>query len=109
MEIIKFDKLVRNNIPDIIKRDSKEAFTHIAEDEEYVQKIKEKLEEEVNELLSSDESHEIEEVADILEVLYAFCDAKGISRQEIEEIRAKKAKERGGFGKRIILEETRTK
>ena len=109
MEKITYDKLIRDKIPEIIQKDGKESATHIAEDEEYVQKLKEKLEEEVDELLSSDESHDIEEIADILEVLYAICNAKGISKDQIEEIRTQKAKERGGFEKRIILEETRSK
>ena len=71
--------------------------------------MREKLEEEVKEFLSADEKDKIEEIADILEVLYAICDARGVSREKIEEIRAQKAQERGGFQKRIILEETRTK
>ena len=107
METIKYDKLIRDKIPEIIKGDNKEAVTRIADNEEYLQKLKEKLEEEVNELLSSDENNETQEIADILEVLYAICDARGISRQKIEEIRSQKAKERGGFKQRIILEETR--
>lgn len=69
----------------------------------------EKLEEEVHEFLSSDDEHKIEEIADILEVLYAYCTVKGISREEIERIRKKKAEERGGFQQRIILEETKGK
>ncbi|MFH0929970.1 MAG: nucleoside triphosphate pyrophosphohydrolase [Candidatus Moraniibacteriota bacterium] len=106
MKKIKYDKLIRDKIPEIIQGDGKESTTHIAEDEEYFQKLQEKLEEEVREFLSSDEGHKIEEVADILEVLYAICDVKGVSREQIEEIRAQKAKNRGGFEKRIILEET---
>ena len=109
MERIPYDKLIRDRIPEIIRNDGKESATHIAEDEEYFQKLQEKLEEEVNEFLSSDENHKIEEIADILEVLYAICDVKGISQEEIEKIRFQKAQERGGFQKRIILEEIRDK
>jgi len=71
--------------------------------------LEEKLEEEVNEFLSADENNKVEEIADMLEVLYAICDARGVSKEKIEEIRTQKAKERGGFEKRIILEETRGK
>lgn len=109
MEVIKYDKLVRNEIPEIIKKGGKESVTHIADEKEYAQKLQEKLEEEVHEFLSSDDEHKIEEIADILEVLYAYCTVKGISREEIERIRKKKAEERGGFQQRIILEETRDK
>jgi len=106
MKIIKYDKLIRDNIPKIIKEKGIESVTRIAEAEEYKQKLKEKLEEEVSEFLSSDESHEVDEIADILEVLYAICAARGIGKKQIEEIRTRKAKERGGLEKRIILEET---
>ena len=67
------------------------------------------LAKEVREFLSSDENGKIKEIADILEVLYAICDARGVSREEIEKIRAQKEKERGRFQKRIILEETSRK
>lgn len=109
MEKITYNKLIRDRIPEIIRGDGKESVTHVAEKEEYYQKLQEKLEEEVKEFLSSDEGHKIEEIADILEVLYTICDAKGVSREQIEEIRAQKARDRGGFEKRIILEETRNK
>lgn len=109
MEIIKYDKLIRDKIPEIIERRGKESKTRIAETEEYQQKLREKLEEKVYEFLSADEKDKIEEIADILEVLYAICDSKGISREEIEKIRVRKVEERGGFKQRIILEETRGK
>jgi predicted house-cleaning noncanonical NTP pyrophosphatase (MazG superfamily) len=109
METINYNKLVRDRIPEIIQKDGKESATYKAEEKEYIQKLLEKLEEEVQEFFSADEEHKIEEIADILEVLYSFCDAKGISREKIEEIRTQKASERGGFQKRIILEETRIK
>jgi predicted house-cleaning noncanonical NTP pyrophosphatase (MazG superfamily) len=109
METIKYNKLIRNRIPEIIKEKDIESKTHIAEKDEYYQKLQEKLEEEIKEFLSADEKDKIEEIADILEVLYTICDVKGVSREQIEEIRAQKSKDRGGFEKRIILEETRTK
>lgn len=106
MEIIRYNKLVRDRIPEIIEARGVKSTIRIAEENEYYQKLQEKLEEEVREFLSSDENGKIEEIADILEVLYAICDAKGVSREEIEKIRAQKEKERGRFQKRIILEKT---
>jgi len=47
----------------------------------------------------------IEEMADVLEVIYAICNLKDITNQQLEECREKKAEERGGFSKRIILKE----
>jgi|SRR3989344_3303269 len=100
---MKHNKLVRDNIPDIIKKKGEQAITHIAGDQEYWQKLKEKLEEEVREFLK-DET--VGEIADVLEVINAIYEYKKWSREEVEEVKSKKAKERGKFKKRIILEES---
>ncbi len=101
---MKYDKLVRDKIPEIIKQKGGVPITHIAGNEEYWQKLKEKLKEEVNEFL---EGSNEEELADILEVIDAICDFKKIKREELEIIRKEKAKKRGGFRDKIILDETR--
>lgn len=100
---MEYNKLIRDKIPQIIKEKGQTAVTHIADEKEYWVKLKEKLGEEIQEFLK-DESPE--EIADVLEVLYAICDFKKISRAEIEKIRQEKAAKRGGFKDRIILEET---
>lgn len=100
---MKYNKLVRDNIPEIIKARGEVPVTHVADDAEYWQKLKEKLQEEVDEFLK-DES--IGEVADILEVLDAIGDYKGFGKREVEEVKEKKANERGKFAKRIILDES---
>ncbi len=101
---MEYNKLVRDRIPEIIEETGTKAITHIASEEEYVEKLKEKLSEEVNEYL---EDSNPEELADILEVIYALSLVHGINIKNLEEIREKKAKKRGGFADRIILEETR--
>lgn len=98
----KYDKLVRDKIPEIIRARGVEPVTRVAGDEEYWQKLREKLEEEVKEFLQAENA---EELADILEVIHAICDHKGFSRQEVRLLRRKKAEDRGGFKARIILEE----
>ncbi len=101
---MRYNKLVRDKIPDIIRGKGETPVTRIASDEEYREKLKEKLVEEVKEYA---ENPSKEELADILEVIKAIQEHENISHQEIERIRKKKALERGGFKKRLILEETR--
>ena len=97
-------KLVRDRIPDIIRARGAELVTHIADAEEYVAALKEKVVEEAQELRSADGDHEREEIADVLEVLRALAAARGIRWTEVERIAAEKTTERGGFMKRVILE-----
>ncbi len=99
---MKYNKLVRDKVPEIITNKGSVPITHIASDAEYGQKLNEKLQEEVTEFLK--DSNE-EELADILEVIYAICDYKKIDRNKLETLRKKKAEERGGFKLKIILDE----
>ena len=62
--------------------------------------LKAKLSEELQEFL---ESEEPEELADLMEVVYAIAEARGISVEQLESLRLKKREQRGGFGKRILL------
>lgn len=103
---MKYKKLVRDKIPGILKDQIKKmTITHVAKnDEEYWQKLKEKLQEEVNEFAEDENENEL---ADILEVVYAICDFKKIAKEKLEQIRLEKAKKRGGFKKRIILDEVK--
>lgn len=96
-----YNKLVRDKIPEIIEADGKRCASHILTDEEYITAIEAKLNEEVAEY---QKDKNIEEMADILEVLQAICAARDYSTQELEKIRAKKASERGGFQKKVFLE-----
>lgn len=93
-------KLVRDKIPQIIRDKGLEPITYIADAEEYRASLKNKLREEVQEFLDSDDDPE--ELADILEVLYALAENAGTDRQQLEKLRAAKAEERGPFSDRII-------
>ncbi|WP_312441246.1 nucleoside triphosphate pyrophosphohydrolase [Lacrimispora sp.] len=64
-------------------------------------KLEEKLNEEVKEY---QEDKSLGELADVLEVLYSLCSARGYTKAELEAAREKKAKNRGGFNNRIFLE-----
>jgi len=98
-----YHKLVRDKIPEIIKKKGGTPVTHIADEKEYQEKLYEKFREEVEEFLSH---RDPEELADVLEVCYAVCELQGLDPAKLEELRKKKAEERGGFKERIILEES---
>lgn len=102
---MKYNKLVRDKIPDIIRANGDEPVTHIATDKEYWRKLVEKLLEEVEEFAKSDN---VEELADILEVVYALAAFNNVDKKTLERLRDKKFKDRGGFEEGIILEETKS-
>jgi predicted house-cleaning noncanonical NTP pyrophosphatase (MazG superfamily) len=93
-------KLVRDKIPQIIRAKGLEPLVRVADAEEYRTSLRAKLREEVEEFLASDDDPE--ELADILEVLYALAEHGGTDRQQLEKLRAAKVEERGGFADRII-------
>jgi predicted house-cleaning noncanonical NTP pyrophosphatase (MazG superfamily) len=101
---MKYNKLVRDKIPEIIKQNNSTPITHIADDGEYWDKLKEKLKEEVDEFLKNSTE---EELADILEIVYAIRDYMKIDKNKFEEIRENKAQKRGAFKNKIILDETK--
>lgn len=93
-------KLVRDRIPELVRANGGEPVTEIADAERYAELLREKLTEEVAEFL---ESGEVEELADVMEVLHALAQAAGTSPAELERVRAAKAAERGGFATRTVL------
>lgn len=95
-----YNKLVRDKIPNIIKDSGKECKTRILDDEEYLLELNKKLQEEVDEYK---ESGEVEELADIAEIIYAIAKFKGVSIEEFEKIRQRKLEERGGFEEKVFL------
>lgn len=97
-----YNKLVRDKIPEIIfENDHKNCKTRILDDAEYLKELNTKLQEELKEYL---ESGEVEELADLEEVLRAVLNAKHVTFDEFESIRKTKADKRGAFDKRIFLE-----
>lgn len=91
-------KLVRDKIPQIIRDNGKEPIVEILSEEDYLIELDKKLNEEVAEY-QADKS--IEEMADVLEVLFAICEARGHSVDELMQIREEKREKRGGFKDRI--------
>ena len=101
-----FPKLVRDGIPDLIeKRTGKRPETIIMGKEEYQKQLIKKIAEEALELEEAfgDRKHTIEELADITELILTILREQNISLEEVEATRLGKAKERGGFDKRILM------
>ncbi|PIB08553.1 hypothetical protein B1C81_13245 [Streptomyces sp. HG99] len=95
-------KLVRDRIPQIIREDGGDPITYIASPAEYRSRLRDKLGEEVIEFLEADEVSALEELADVLEVVRALAAEFGVDAERLEQIRAAKACERGGFAERIV-------
>ena len=93
-------KLVRDRIPAIIESNGQIPRVRILSDEEYTVALEQKLDEEVREF---HREHNLEELADILEVVYALTENLGCSKEELMEVYQKKHDKRGGFRNRVYL------
>ena len=98
---IVYNKLVRDNILEIISNNNQKSSYHIATDEEYKNKLLEKLQEEVFEFITDKNE---EELADIFEVIEHIITAFNFNKEKISEIKEKKVEKNGKFNKKIILE-----
>lgn len=97
-----YNKLVRDKITDIIEADGRTAKYRILDNHEYREELNKKLQEEVKEYL---EDNNVEELADIVEVIYGILNSMDVSIEEFEKVRAEKVIKRGAFKKKIFLEE----
>ena len=97
----RYNKLIRDFIPEIIKKDNKKFDIHIASNKDYTYFLNEKLKEEVNEYLKE---NNIEELSDILELLISLSKNLGFTEKELFNERLKKKNEKVGFDKKIILD-----
>jgi len=102
---MKYNKLIRDRIPEIIEGKGEIPITCVLSDDEFKEKLEEKLLEEVNEFL--EKADDVSELADILEVVYALAEVLGISKEELERIRAEKQQKRGGFKKKLLLQKVK--
>jgi predicted house-cleaning noncanonical NTP pyrophosphatase (MazG superfamily) len=97
-----YGKLVRDRIPQIIRADGAEPVTYTAGRQEYRDRLRDKLGEEVAEFLEADDAKAPEALADVLEVVHALATDLGVDPRQLEKIREVKASERGGFADRIV-------
>lgn len=100
MAPIVYDKLVRDRIPEIIEAEGLRCRTRVLSAEEFRARLRLKLDEEIREL---DESGAVEELVDILEIVYALAALGGVNAAELERMRLVKRETRGGFDRRLLL------
>jgi predicted house-cleaning noncanonical NTP pyrophosphatase (MazG superfamily) len=99
-----YNKLVRDKIPQIIENTGNKFSTEFLNDQEYIKYLKEKSYEELDEYCSAESNGEaVEELADLLEIIYALAKHHDSSIEEVEAVRKEKAEKRGGFEEKIFL------
>ena len=95
-----YNKLVRDKIPEIIAQQGESANIRILSDKAYTAALEQKLDEETAEF---HKEKNLEELADILEVVYALADDLGYTKEDLQQVYNQKHEKRGGFQSRIFL------
>ena len=98
-----YNKAIRDKIPEIIKESGKNCNVKKLNDSEFLVQLEKKL---VEELAEYQESKNVKELADILEVIYRISELKGITSAELDCIKNEKVKKRGKFDDNFYLIDT---
>ncbi|GAB6520993.1 nucleoside triphosphate pyrophosphohydrolase [Bacillus cereus] len=99
-----YNKLIRNKIPQIIEANGKTPTIRILPEDEYIKELCKKTQEELTEYIEAKtKPDKLEELSDLLELINALAEQEGTTIEEINNIRKKKAEERGGFSDRVFL------
>ena len=97
---IKYEKAVRDKIPEIIENSGKKCIVQKLSDEDYLPELEKKLSEELDEYSSS---RSIEELADIVEILHRILELRSVNSEDFEKIKQEKKRTRGGFRENFFL------
>ena len=98
--MIKYNKAIRDKIPEIIAESGKKSNIKQLDDTSFLAELEKKLIEEVNEY---SESKDVEELADLLEVIYRISELRGVNSDELDKIRRDKVEKRGKFSSNLFL------
>lgn len=100
-----FKKLIRDNMPEIMKTQGKELDVRVLDKEEFKEALRRKIIEEISELKDAKNDEEAKDkIAYLYEIADALGDAYGFSKKDISDFKDKMHSERGGFTKRLFLE-----
>ncbi len=97
-----YNKAVRDKIPEIIRESGVKCSFKVLLDSQFLEELEKKLDEEIREYLLT---KNVEELADIVEVVYRISELKNTSRADLDKIRKKKEIERGAYRENLFLEE----
>ena len=100
MDTKKYNKVIRDKIPEIIADSGKKCNIKHLDDESFLTELEKKLTEEVNEY---SESKDVEELADLLEVIYRISELRGVNSDKLDKIRKDKTEKRGKFDSNLFL------
>ena len=98
-----YNKAIRDKIPEIIHDSGYDCNVKTLNDDEFLSKLEEKL---IEELQEYQESKSVEELADILEIIYRISELKGTSKEQLDKLKDKKSQERGTFKDNLFLIDT---
>ena len=103
-KVVRYDKLIRDRIPEIIKEAGWLPTVKILKKSEFLNAIKKKVFEEAGELIQSkDKKGIVDEIVDIQELLDVLAAEIKLTKSELKKLQADKRKKRGGFKKRLFL------
>ncbi|MBM7095154.1 nucleoside triphosphate pyrophosphohydrolase [Bacillus sp. H-16] len=101
-----YNKLVRDRIPEVIEQSGKKAVWETLTDKQYLSCAKEKMKEELEEYLAAENDEEaVEELADLLELIYCLAKQHNSTVDQLEVVRREKAEKRGSFKEKVFLRE----
>jgi predicted house-cleaning noncanonical NTP pyrophosphatase (MazG superfamily)/uncharacterized cupin superfamily protein len=93
-------KVIRDRIPEIIRLSGRKCVVNELSDFSFLPELEKKLKEELKEYL---ESKKLEELADLLEIIYRIAELRGSSKDGLDALRLRKKEENGGFEKNLFL------
>lgn len=103
-KVVKYNKLIRDRIPEIIKEAGWKPEIRTLGEKEFLNALKKKVVEEAGELIEAKDKKGIsEEIADIQELLDALISEMKMTKSEIKKLQTAKREKRGGFKKRLFL------